>query len=98
MTIPARERLFWPATAALLAYLCAVQIGSALQECATADEPVELAAGYTYLKTGDYRMNPEHPPLAKILAALPPTVILFPVTSGSISSTSVSGRRLRNME
>ncbi len=30
-----------------------------------------LTAGYTYLQTGDYRMNAEHPPLAKLLAALP---------------------------
>lgn len=38
---------------------------------ATFDEPVHLAAGYSYLKTGDYRLNIEHPPLMKILNALP---------------------------
>jgi hypothetical protein len=32
---------------------------------------VHLFAGYSYLKWGDFRVNPEHPPLAKILAALP---------------------------
>jgi hypothetical protein len=37
----------------------------------TFDECAHLAAGYTYLVTGDFRMNPEHPPLAKELAALP---------------------------
>src|SRR6185295_4198195 len=26
-------------------------------------------AGYTYLARGDYRVNPQHPPLAKTLAA-----------------------------
>jgi len=62
---------FWPTVVALLTYLCAVQIFSALQESNTVDEPPELTAGYSYWKWGDFRMNPEHPPLAKMLAALP---------------------------
>jgi hypothetical protein len=37
----------------------------------TSDEAVHLAAGYAYLTRGDYRLNPEHPPLVKELAALP---------------------------
>jgi 4-amino-4-deoxy-L-arabinose transferase-like glycosyltransferase len=65
------RRLFWPVTAALLAYLCAMQLFAAWRESNIGDEPLEIAAGYSYLKTGDFRMNPEHPPLAKILAALP---------------------------
>jgi tetratricopeptide (TPR) repeat protein len=32
---------------------------------------VHLLSGYSYLKWGDFRANPEHPPLAKVLAALP---------------------------
>jgi len=35
------------------------------------DEPVHVAAGYTYARWGDYRLNPEHPPLLKMIAALP---------------------------
>lgn len=35
------------------------------------DEGIYVAAGYSYLKTDDFRMNPEHPPLIKILDALP---------------------------
>ena len=38
---------------------------------ATYDEPVHLSAGYTYWRWHDYRLNPEHPPLIKKLAALP---------------------------
>src|SRR5437879_5542763 len=38
---------------------------------ATSDEPLHLAAGYSYWQTRDFRMNPEHPPLAKLLATLP---------------------------
>jgi len=52
-----------------------VQAVTSLKEKSlTSDEGVHLAAGYSYLKTGDYRMNIEHPPLMKMLNALP---ILF---------------------
>lgn len=37
----------------------------------TFDETPHLFSGYSYLKTGDFRMNPEHPPLSFVLAALP---------------------------
>jgi 4-amino-4-deoxy-L-arabinose transferase-like glycosyltransferase len=37
----------------------------------TFDEPVYLAAGLSSLTTHDLRINPEHPPLAKAIAALP---------------------------
>ena len=30
----------------------------------TFDEVVYIPAGYSYVTTGDYRLNPEHPPLA----------------------------------
>ena len=35
------------------------------------DEIPHVGSGYAYVKTLDYRLNPEHPPLAKALAALP---------------------------
>ena len=37
----------------------------------TFDEPVHFAAGYSYWATGDFRLNHEDPPLAKLLWALP---------------------------
>jgi hypothetical protein len=37
----------------------------------TFDEPAHLAAGYSYWATGGVRMNPEHPPLLKLLWAAP---------------------------
>ena len=37
----------------------------------TSDEAAHLAAGYSYLVRGDFRLNTEHPPLMKELAALP---------------------------
>ena len=44
---------------------------AALSESFTTDEPTHLTAGASYLATGDYRLNPEHPLLAKVWAALP---------------------------
>ena len=43
----------------------------ALSSSATSDEVAHLPAGYSYWTWNDYRMNPEHPPLMKKLAALP---------------------------
>ncbi|MFH1584855.1 MAG: glycosyltransferase family 39 protein [Patescibacteria group bacterium] len=37
----------------------------------TFDELAHIPAGYSYLTQQDYRVNPEHPPLLKDLAALP---------------------------
>ena len=51
--------------------MAAGEFTSAAGESATYDEGTHLAAGYSYLVTGDYRLNPEHPVLGKILAALP---------------------------
>ena len=67
----ASARWFWLATAGLLALLAAAQVTSILQETQNWDEAIELATGYRYLKTGEYRFHIEHPPLSEILAALP---------------------------
>ncbi len=47
------------------------QLYLAKADSQTTDEGVHLSAGLTYLKTNDYRFNPEHPTLTKKLAALP---------------------------
>ena len=41
------------------------------RESLTFDEDDHMYAGYMMLHTGDYGLNPEHPPLVKMLAALP---------------------------
>jgi 4-amino-4-deoxy-L-arabinose transferase-like glycosyltransferase len=41
------------------------------QASPTYDEVAFLPAGYSYLHWDDYRLGPEHPPLVKMLAALP---------------------------
>src|ERR1700747_3444721 len=41
------------------------------RESLTFDEADHMFAGYMMWKTGDYGLNPEHPPLAKLLATAP---------------------------
>lgn len=65
------NKLFWPGTLTLLGLMLFVQVRSALQETQTWDEGFDLAAGYSYWKTGDFRINREHPPLGKLINALP---------------------------
>ena len=57
--------------AALLMLMAGLGFGSMLGNSATFDEVAHIAAGYGYVHYGDYRLNPEHPPLIKDLAALP---------------------------
>jgi hypothetical protein len=44
---------------------------SSPQKSASFDEEYHVAAGYAYLKTGDFRMNQDHPPLINALSAMP---------------------------
>ncbi|MCL5017505.1 MAG: glycosyltransferase family 39 protein [Patescibacteria group bacterium] len=48
-----------------------MMIGAAKQDSAIMDELAHIPAGYSYVKYFDYRLNPEHPPLVKALAAMP---------------------------
>lgn len=62
------ERL---AVAALLAVLAA-ELGYGLRsDGLTIDELVYIGSGYRHLTAGDYRLNPEQPPLAKLVGAVP---------------------------
>ncbi len=63
-----------PVAAVLASVLAASFLGLALirASSATYDEPVHLAAGYTDLVVGRYRLNAmDHPPLGEMWAALP---------------------------
>ncbi len=57
--------------AGVLCVMATLQITSMREEVQTVDEGVHLAAGVSYWKTRDFRLNEEHPPLIKLLAALP---------------------------
>ncbi|HET7435140.1 MAG TPA: glycosyltransferase family 39 protein, partial [Thermoanaerobaculia bacterium] len=56
------------AAAAFIAFL-ALAISDVFTTSATTDEGVHLASGLSY-RSGDYRLNPEHPPLLKRFATL----------------------------
>src|SRR5947209_9604665 len=59
-------------TALSLLLLMAILAGGASRrESVTVDEVAHVGAGVSYLQKLDYRMNEEHPPLAKVLAAIP---------------------------
>lgn len=55
----------------LLALLAGLAGSAALRESAAIDELAHIGAGISYWQKLDLRMNPEHPPLAKLLAAAP---------------------------
>jgi hypothetical protein len=57
--------------AGLLILLATLLFNSVRQESQTFDESTHLYAGFEYWKHADFGVNPEHPPLAKMLAALP---------------------------
>jgi len=55
----------------LIAIAAAFMLNAARGDSAIFDETAHIVAGYTYVRHLDYRFNPEHPPLVKILAGLP---------------------------
>jgi hypothetical protein len=57
--------------AAGLVVYAALTVSGLRGTSATFDEGAHLPAGYTYWARGDYRINPEHPPFVKLLAAAP---------------------------
>jgi predicted membrane-bound dolichyl-phosphate-mannose-protein mannosyltransferase len=57
--------------ALMLIFMFAVSVLNARNDSAIFDETAHIPAGYSYLKEHDMRLNPEHPPLLKDLAALP---------------------------
>jgi len=55
----------------IMALTSSVGLGDNPGDSGTVDEVAHIPAGYSYDKYLDFRLNPEHPPLAKALAGLP---------------------------
>jgi 4-amino-4-deoxy-L-arabinose transferase-like glycosyltransferase len=55
----------------LLVFMAILAGGAARRESVTIDEVAHIGAGVSYLQKLDLRLNEEHPPLPKVLAALP---------------------------
>jgi hypothetical protein len=64
-------RFFDLAALLLLVLMALLAGGAARHESVTFDEVAHTGAGVSYLQKLDMRMNEEHPPLAKVMAALP---------------------------
>lgn len=69
--------------------------GAAWRESVTVDEVAHTGAGVSYLQKLDMRMNEEHPPLAKMLAAVPLVLRRTRADYSDISWT-FSGERMFN--
>ncbi|HXC96465.1 MAG TPA: phospholipid carrier-dependent glycosyltransferase [Edaphobacter sp.] len=63
--------LTWVIVVALLVVLATLLFTSVRQESQVFDEATHLFAGQEYWKHGDFGRNPEHPPLAKLIASAP---------------------------
>lgn len=57
-------------TIAITLILAILAFGSSAGDSLTVDESPHIAAGYSYVVEGDYRLNPEHPPLLKLLSGI----------------------------
>jgi 4-amino-4-deoxy-L-arabinose transferase-like glycosyltransferase len=61
----------WPAIVVLLVAMFLLMRGSSREDALTMDEPFHITAGYASLRFQTARLNPEPPPLLKMLAAVP---------------------------
>ena len=66
-----RGTIFSVVAGVLLILMALLAGGAALRESITVDEVAHIGAGLSYLQRLDLRLNEEHPPLPKILSALP---------------------------
>ena len=55
----------------ILCMMFFVMLRCSINDSGTVDEIAHIPAGYSYVKYHDFRLNPEHPPLAKALAGIP---------------------------
>ena len=71
---------YWPVVAIILGIMFTTMYYSSKGDSAIVDEIAHIPSGYSYVTTGDYRLNPEHPPLIKDLSglALLPLKLNFP--------------------
>ena len=65
------SRLQWILVVAALSLFVGLGVSSLNLDSATFDEGKHLPVGYAFLKLGDYRFDPDNPPLGRMLAATP---------------------------
>ncbi len=84
----------WLVLAAILVLSGALMLKAAWNDSAIMDELAHIPAGYGYVSQLDYRLNPEHPPLEKALAALPVKIFVNPAypTTSPVWTTEINGQ------
>ena len=60
----------WILTLLITFILAILAFSSSFGDSLTIDESPHIASGYSYVIKGDYRLNPEHPPLLKLLSGI----------------------------
>lgn len=65
------RRAWWVVVVAILVLMCCELFLSTRQESQVFDESAHLYAGVEYWRHADFGVNPEHPPLVKLVAAVP---------------------------
>lgn len=55
----------------LLGIMLLIMVNVSRSDSGTTDEVAHIPAGYSYINALDFRLNPEHPPLAKVLSGVP---------------------------
>ncbi|MFZ2193020.1 MAG: glycosyltransferase family 39 protein [Candidatus Moraniibacteriota bacterium] len=77
----------------ILTFMFIVSALNAWWDSAIFDETAHIPAGYSYLTMHDMRLNPEHPPLLKDLAAIPLTFMNLKFdTTQNFWTTDVNGQ------
>jgi len=61
----------WPLVILMIVIAALFMLDGAQTDSAITDERAHIPAGYGYVSQLDYRLNPEHPPIVKILAGAP---------------------------
>lgn len=69
--MPSKRSWVWVAVLVLIAMQALQMVIVLHRESLTFDEADHMYSGYRMWKTGDFGLNPEHPPLVKLLATLP---------------------------
>ena len=78
---PRAQQLWWAAVLTLLTILAVELFVPAREQSQTPDEANHLLGGVRSWKYGDFGSNPEHPPFAKLVAAVPVLGVPAPPTA-----------------
>ncbi|MFG2281490.1 glycosyltransferase family 39 protein [Streptomyces asoensis] len=90
-----RRRLLVPLlVAVLLAQMAVAMVTTAVRQTPTIDEPVYVAAAAGYLHEHRVRLNPEHPPLGKLVVAAGVAVAGAHVDPSFTGTQEAAGRHL----